>query len=181
MKGLITCFEDFADVRDNTSRLVVEKLNLPYKVLPVSFERCDHELPDGLDVLIQVGVAASRSKITIERYAHNLQHSATQADNDDQKPIHQEIYKGAPAAIETNINPKLFDDLPGLWEWSLSAGSYVCNALYFKSLYRLKNTQIIFIHIPHHLKANDPQQSLIESQEFILNVWSKITKNKEAR
>ncbi len=71
MKGLITCFENFDGVSDNTSKKVVESLGLPYLNLPVSFDRCDASLPDDLDFIIQVGVAASRSEITIERYAHN--------------------------------------------------------------------------------------------------------------
>lgn len=181
MKGLITCFEDFSNVSENSSRLIVEKLGLPYQILPVSFKNCDQSLPTDLDFIIQVGVAASRNKITIERYAHNLAHSPLQTDNDGHCPQHEVIIANAPTAIETNFSPALIDEINGSWEWSLSAGSYVCNALYFKALYRMPKTKVIFIHVPHHLKSDDPAQSLNEGRELLLDAWAKITENKKAR
>lgn len=171
MKGLITCFENFDGVSDNTSKKVVESLNLPSLVLPVSFNRCDQSLPQDMDFIIQVGVAASRSEITIERYAHNLAHSPTQPDNDGQKPVHQRIVQHAPLALETNIEVNLLDTIPGKWSWSLSAGSYVCNALYFKTLLNLPNTKTVFLHIPYHLKMDDPEKSLQHSAQLITAVF----------
>ncbi len=152
MKINFTCFEDFSHVRDNTSRLIVESLGYPYQTLPVSFDRCADGVNYDCDTLIHVGVAASREKISVERYAHNLAHSPIQADNDKFFPHHQKIIAGAPLALETTVPSHLIDQLNGDWEWSLSAGSYVCNALYFKSLWHLhqSNTRCLFVHVPYH-------------------------------
>ena len=171
MKGLITCFENFDGVSDNTSKKVVESLGFPCLALPVSFERCDGPIPDDLDFIVQVGVAASRNEITIERYAHNLAHSPVQPDNDGKKPLHQVIAKNSPVALETNVEIDLIDTIPGKWSWSLSAGSYVCNALYFKSLLRFPKAKIVFIHIPYHLKQERPEASLKESADLITAVF----------
>lgn len=177
MKALITCFEDFSNIQENSSRLAVEALGLPYQILPVSFERCDQTLPKDLDLIIQVGVAASRENISIERYGHNLAHSPGQSDNDQVSPIQQRLIKEGPAAIETNVSIDIIDSITGNWTWSLSAGSYVCNALYFKTLYRMPQTKSLFIHIPYHLSSPSPQQSLEDSRNFLLNVWNKLCLN----
>lgn len=174
MNGLITCFEDFSNVSENTSRLLVEKLSLPYKVLPVTFKDCDHDIPHDLDFLILVGVAASRSKITVERFAHNLNHSPVQADNNGYRPIHESIVANGPLALASTVSPLLMDQIKGAWDWSTSAGSYVCNALYYKCLYRFPQTKIIFIHVPH----DNSETALKHGREFLLNVWTKIAKNK---
>ena len=178
MKALMTCFEDFSNVKDNTSRLCVETLGIPYQILPVSYKSCDQTLPTDLDVLIQVGVAASRDKISIERYAHNLMHAPTQSDNDGYVASHEVILSHAPSALETRIDVNLIEQINGEWEWSLSAGSYVCNALYFKSLFRFPKTKILFIHVPHHLKASNPEAELKKIRTFLLEAWTKITENK---
>lgn len=176
MKGLITCFEDFSNVSENTSRLMVEKMSLPYKVLPVTFEDCDHDIPHDLDFLILVGVAASRSKITVERYAHNLNHSPIQPDNNGHKPIHEAIFADAPVALASTVSPQTIDKIEGQWDWSTSAGSYVCNALYYKCLYRFPQMKIIFIHVPH----DNSETALKAGREFLLNVWTKIAEDKVA-
>lgn len=174
MKGLITCFEDFSNVSENTSRLLVEKMSLPYKVLPVTFAGCDRDIPEDLDFLILVGVAASRSKITVERYAHNLNHSPIQPDNNGHKPIHEVICPEGDIALKTQIDPNKIDQIEGNWEWSTSAGSYVCNALYYKCLYHFPKTKTIFIHVPH----DNSQQALKAGRDFLLQVWTKIAENK---
>jgi pyrrolidone-carboxylate peptidase len=138
----LTCFEDFQGIKENTSRLVVQSFKLPHQVLPVSFNRCGQNLKTDFDFLIQVGVAASRREITIERYAHNLAHSPGQADNDSLAPTRQKIIENAPLALETTIDVGQLDQLQGDWQWSLSAGSYVCNALYFKTLWGLKKKPV---------------------------------------
>lgn len=175
MKIAFTCFEDFSDIDANTSRLIVEQLKYPYQILPVSFNRCDNEITLDADAIIHVGVAASRARITVERYAHNLAHSPIQPDNDGHKPIHQKIMTSAPVALETTIPVALIDQIKneGLWEWSLSAGSYVCNALYFKSLWQRQQngTKIIFVHVPYHRTHPD---SIEKGIEFLNELATKL-------
>lgn len=176
MKGLMTCFEDFSNVSENTSRLIVEGMSAPYKILPVTFEGCDRDIPDNLDFLILVGVAASRSKITVERFAHNLNHSPIQPDNNGHKPIHEQIDTAGAVALTTSIPPQLIDPIEGSWEWSTSAGSYVCNALYYKCLRRFPRTKTIFVHVPH----DNSQIALKNGRDFLqklMQILERYTQN----
>ncbi len=170
---LITCFEDFSSIKDNTSRLVAQSLKETYSVLPVSFERCDQDLKDN-DFIIQLGVAKSRHIITIERFAHNLAHSPQQADNDSLAPENLKIIHDGPVALESTIPYDIIKDLPGNWQWSLSAGSYVCNALYFKTLHRYPKSKVVFIHFPYHLDMPKPDQALAEYTKLISLLCAKI-------
>lgn len=175
MKGLITCFEDFSTIKENTSRIVAEKLNLPFKVLPLSFVDCDTLISEDYDFIIQLGVAASRKIVNIERYAHNLAHSPKQADNLGLTPIHKKIVENEILLLETSIGIEDLNSLKGNWEWSYSAGTYVCNSLYFKSLYRFPKAKIIFIHLPYHLTQDDPINAINEFEAIILETWNKLS------
>lgn len=176
MKGLITCFEDFSSVTENTSRIVAQKLNLPYKVLPVSFSECDKPLSDNYDFIIELGVAVSRDIVTIERFAHNLAHSPLQADNDARQPKHERIIDQADLCLETQVDHTLIDQIGGKWQWSYSAGSYVCNALYFKSLWSLKKTKVLFIHLPYHLNQTDSVKAIDEYCSIVLDAWDLLSR-----
>tara|TARA_R110002049_G_scaffold135956_1_gene295584 strand:+ start:96 stop:626 length:531 start_codon:yes stop_codon:yes gene_type:complete len=170
---LITCFEDFSTIKENTSRLVASQLSEKYQVLPVSFTRCDENIIEH-DHIIQLGVAQSRDAITIERYAHNLAHSPIQADNDLLRPENEKILKEGPLALESTFDYEFFEGLSGDWKWSLSAGSYVCNALYYKSLYRLTKSKIVFIHLPYHLNQKSPELALEAYRDFVQSICNKI-------
>ncbi len=176
MKGLITCFEDFSSIKENTSRIVAEKLNLPFKVLPVSFSDCDNLISEDYDFIIQLGVAASRNIVTFERYAHNLAHSPKQSDNLGVTPFNKEVIEGADLCLETRVAFNDLNSLQGDWEWSYSAGTYVCNSLYFKSLQRFPETKIIFIHLPYHLNQREPKEALNKYSEIVLKTWNKLSK-----
>lgn len=178
MKGLITCFEDFSSIKENTSRIVAEKLNLPFKVLPVSFSDCDNWINEDYDFIIQLGVAASRSIVTIERFAHNLAHSPKQADNQGVLPNNSRVDLEAPLCLETTIPFDDINKIKGNWEWSYSAGTYVCNSLYFKSLWKYKKTKVIFIHLPYHLNQKDPSKAIDEYCDIVSDAWFQISKNK---
>ena len=178
MKGLITCFEDFSTIKENTSRIVAEKLKLPFKVLPVSFNDCDKTLTEDYDFIIQLGVAASRNIVTIERFAHNLAHSPKQADNKGLAPSHQRINDDESLCLETNIAIEELANMKGQWEWSYSAGTYVCNSLYFKALWKYKKTKVIFIHLPYHLNQKDPSKAIDEYCDIVSDAWFQISKNK---
>lgn len=160
---LITGFLPFGGRAINCSqevaRATAQKLNCPHLILPVSFDRSfpmfkNYVEKNGpFDFIIQLGEAGTRQKIGIERLALNWRESKN-ADEDGHLPTIGSIQGESPIAIlNPQIRPDHFADTfnSGRVEFSFSAGTFVCNDLYFQSLHFFKNsrTQIHFIHLPY--------------------------------
>lgn len=145
---LVTGFEAFADAPLNPSGEVVRRLaelghpdcRLVGEVLPVSFARAAPLLAAAIeahdpDIVIALGLAESRHAITPERIAINLA-DARIPDNDGAQPRDAEIEHGAPIARVTGLPVKAIAhalDAAGIpSEVSLTAGSYVCNHVFYE-------------------------------------------------
>lgn len=183
-KILVTGFEAFAGNQVNPTQDLISSIipneSLQSLVLPVSFETSWPHLECKIeqmrpDWVISFGVAAKRQSIDFERVALNFM-DASIVDNEG-RLIEESI-------INTDLPECFINDLP-LNEWkkqlsssypvnvSLTAGSFVCNHLYFHLLaHRQKyGYRTIFIHIPY---ANEsfPQtmfENFLKSFLAILN------------
>ncbi len=164
---LVTGFGPFGDHTDNPSALAVERLaedwsapsgtRLVTAVLPVSFARATAQLASLIAehrpaVVLSVGLAAGRERIGLERVALNLA-DARIPDVDGAQPVDVPVLPGEPLARLTTLPVKaalaaLRDaGLPA--ELSLSAGSYVCNAVMYAGLSRAGDgVPAGFVHIP---------------------------------
>ena len=109
------------------------------EVLPVSFAMALTELAHALDrhqprLVLAIGLAAGRARLSLERVALNLI-DARIADNQGAQPIDVPVIAGAPDAYFTDLPLKAMRraiqarGIPA--ELSLSAGTFVCNAVYF--------------------------------------------------
>jgi pyroglutamyl-peptidase len=144
---LVTGFEPFDDAPSNPSGDVALRIaesghvgvEIVALVLPVSFARAIPLLEAaidkvGPDVVISLGLANGRLGITPERVAINLADSRI-PDNDGAQPRDAEIEAGGPAARFTTLPVKAIThalDAAGIpSSVSLSAGSYVCNQLFY--------------------------------------------------
>lgn len=199
---LVTGFEPFAAATSNPSKMVVEQLamfemtgvRLISKVLPVEFTKATQLLLDLMadikpDVVIALGQAEGRSDISIERMAINLA-DAKIPDNAGIKLTNQ--------TIETSGAAGYFSTLPveelvlavnesGIkCSQSLSAGSFVCNYIFYQMQHALKNTKVIsgFIHLPlvpqQQLEFPDkPTMPLVEMVDalkaIILNLHKRLS------
>lgn len=145
---LVTGFEAFADAPLNPSGEVARRLaelghpdcRLVGEVLPVSFARAAPLLAAAIeahqpDIVIALGLAESRHAITPERIAINLA-DARIPDNDGSQPRDAEIEHGGPAARFTSLPVKAIAhalDAAGIpSDVSLTAGSYVCNHVFYE-------------------------------------------------
>lgn len=164
---LVTGFEPFADAPLNPSGDIVRRLTelghpdcrLVGEVLPVSFERAAPLLAAAIeahqpDIVIALGLAESRHAVTPERVAINLA-DARIADNDGAKPRDAEIEHGGPAARFTGLPVKAIAhalDAAGIpSEVSLTAGSYVCNYVFYELMglaAARPGLRAGFIHVP---------------------------------
>jgi pyroglutamyl-peptidase len=154
-------------------------------VLPVAFARAYSILEPRLcgegsgggrrpDAIVLTGMAAAARRLRIERLAVNLAdaeilHPAgrlrvghVMPDADGRCPAGEPIVPGAPLALPSTVDTRrLAHDLAaGGWpvELSLSAGSFVCNDLYFRVLHRLAAVQdppaCTFVHLPAVARRN---------------------------
>ena len=111
------------------------------------------------DVIIAVGQAGGRDKITPELVGINLRH-ATIPDNDGNKPQDQPIISGGENAYFTTLPARKIVEnincanIPA--KVSYSAGAYVCNDLIYTLLHHFKNTNVKvgFIHVPYCNEQN---------------------------
>lgn len=130
-------------------------------ILPVSFEEAFDLLKKQIlnfrnknnqdySVILLLGLASGRRKISIERVGLNWCESEN-PDNNGFCPVRGPIDNQKSPAFFTSLKPESLVSELGLHsipaEVSLSAGGYVCNYVYFKTLSEI-NIPALFIHVP---------------------------------
>lgn len=105
-------------------------------------------------VVLCLGLAAGRAEVSIERVAVNLD-DARIPDNAGAQPRDQPVVAGGPAAYFARLPVKAMAQglrqagLPG--GLSHSAGSFVCNHVFYGLLHRLRRQPAVragFVHLP---------------------------------
>lgn len=157
---LVTGFEPFGGGETNPSwdavRLLPEAIGghaVHTLCLPVTYQESGDLLMEEIDrlnptLVVCCGVAAGRTAVTPELVAVNWR-MASIADNAGVMYTGEKICPDGPAAYMTDlpltgmVAALQANDLPG--KISLSAGSYVCNDLYYRLLARMQG---VFIHVP---------------------------------
>ena len=165
---LLTGFEPFGGERINPSQEIVRALDgevmaahrVVGAILPVAFAATVPMLEDLLDsrrpaLVLALGQAGGRSGISLERVAVNLV-DARIADNEGLQPLDEAVLAGAPGAYFTGLPVKAIEarlsalGIPA--ELSLSAGSYVCNQVFFALAHlaatRYPRMRSGFVHVP---------------------------------
>ena len=181
---LITGFESFADNTENPSESLALALDGEHLregtlvqglVLPVDFEHCFEELARELEGIIAqhgeapkaivcLGLSQKAKIFQLEKVAINFQYAKI-SDNAGHSPRGNKIRPTGPDAYFSNVPVEKWveqlnaepiekneDPCYGL---SLSAGSFVCNTLYYhlldylqQSSERFSQTQALFCHVP---------------------------------
>lgn len=178
-KILLTGFESFSDISINPSETLVKNLCILLNqkkeiqcdafILPVDYSGAS-QIIDSLDLskydfIFEFGVAAKRSKVSLERVGLNWIES-TLPDNSGKNIQPQKISSSQESALFNSLSLTecclhINHMFPDSAEVSLSAGGYLCNYVYFKTL--LRTNQCLFIHIPLNLNFN---QQILASNEL---------------
>ena len=165
MKVLVTGFEPFGALSVNSSWEAVR--NLPDKIdgkdiikmrLPVVFgeaaQRANAYAKEiNAEAIILTGMAESYKAVTIERVAINLR-DARLPDNSGRQPRDEKISSdGENAYFSTLPVKKICEKIKGeniTCDISYSAGTYVCNDLFYSVLHENRNTSVKvgFFHLP---------------------------------
>lgn len=165
---LLFGFEPFADEAVNPSAEIALQLDgamigvhrVVSVVLPVAFSEAPLRLAEALDqyrpeLVIALGQAGGRKEISLERVAINLI-DARIADNAGLQPIDVEVLRGGPGAYFSTLPLKaIHAELQRCGvpvSLSLSAGTYVCNQVFYWLAHLLATehpqTRGGFIHVP---------------------------------
>jgi pyroglutamyl-peptidase len=157
MKILLTGFKAFLGEKINPSEILCESfLGISSLVLPVEFSRAYEVLKVYLlnnkyDYVIMLGLAAGRSKVSLEKIALNWVQTDS-ADESGFKPKTKKINDLKPLALMSNFPiDEVFSKVKSKHsniEISFSAGTYVCNELYFQVCSEFEDLKSVFIHLP---------------------------------
>ena len=165
---LLTGFEPFGGESINPSQEIVRALDgtmldghrIVGAILPVAFAATVPMLEDLLDahrpaLVLALGQAGGCSALALERVAINLI-DARIADNDGLQPIDAKVVEDAPGAYFTGLPVKAIAQrlrelgIPAAP--SLSAGSFVCNQVFFTLAHLLAtrhpHARGGFVHVP---------------------------------
>jgi len=167
MKILVTGFEPFLSLTRNPSKEVLPMLEKEVKrgslktmVLPVVFDQVFDPVKEAIedfkpDVILHLGVAESRDKISLERVAINIK-DARGVDNLGNQPVDEPILKRRASAYFSTLPLRkleaILKDANIPVEISNSAGTYVCNNIMYHTLSYLEEEKLDvmagFIHLP---------------------------------
>jgi len=159
---LLTGFEPFHNSILNPSQEIIRRIShhslVAKEVLPVTFNEASLKLISLIaqhkpTVVIALGQAEGRKEITPERIAINLD-DARIPDNAGKSPKERAIVAGGPDAYFTTLPIKnLVEELnengiPA--SISLSAGTFVCNHIFYAMQHHCAGMEIKsgFIHLP---------------------------------
>jgi pyroglutamyl-peptidase len=167
MIALVAAFEPFGGDSVNASHEAVQRL--PERIgsiriraitLPTSFARALPALDDAIErhapaLVLGVGQAEGRALLSLERVALNVQ-EARIPDNDGAQPLDVPVIAGAPSAyfatlpLRKALAALRAAELPA--EISNSAGTFVCNQVFFGLMHRAATRGMPqragFLHLP---------------------------------
>lgn len=185
MRVLITGFDPFRDEQVNPSWEIckmlqeesMEGVDITVRKLPVVFKRAREEAIRQFeelnpDLVLHLGEAGGRTHISVERVAINCDDAGT-PDNDgqtrDAEPIQEKGEDGlfATVPVKKIVNALKKSGIPAVI--SNSAGTYVCNHVFYGMLHHIKQkrsrTRVGFIHLPYL-----PEQTLDKPQKASMDV-----------
>lgn len=179
----MTGFEPFNGAEINPTELAINSLKEELDnslvrgvILPTSYRRSWELLKVEIDefqpdVVLMFGLSQRANSFYFEKIAINYM-QATISDNDGLKLNGELINRTGPDGIFATINIEQYRNSCG-GEQSLSAGSYVCNSLFYNCLNYLDNRDIKsgFIHVP---ASTDVDAQSKFSQEDINSFVKKV-------
>ena len=195
LKVLVTGFEPFNNAKLNPSEQLALALNsddvpgaqILTKVLPVVYGQAADQLlalveEHKPDVVLCFGLAEGRTGITPERFAVNMD-DASIADNSGHLRTEERISPEGPTAFESTLPIKELvaairsEGIPA--SVSLTAGTFVCNHIFYELQRALARTNVQsgFIHVPLMTEMSEdfPNLFTMDKDKMVLATKAMIT------
>jgi pyroglutamyl-peptidase len=193
MRVLLSGFEPFDNDSFNPSGDIAQRLDgrkigrrrIEGLVLPVTFADAARRLLREVDkrepdLVVSLGLAATRDALTPELFATNIV-DARIPDNAGRQPVFRAIDAHEPAAFRSTLRVQpIIRSVRALGlkaEISLSAGSFVCNDLFFRLMRGIadRRCRAGFVHLPptreHFEMAHAwPAEQLLAAVEALIAV-----------
>lgn len=176
MKVLVSAFKPFNKENNNYSMEVINYLdNVDKVIIDVIYDKCYEELSknnlDEYDLIIALGEARSRDKLTLETKAYNIA-SCSLPDNANIIKKDCKIIENGLDELESKLDLEKLSNIVSL---STNPGKFVCNNIYYHLLTNY-SSKSIFIHIPHcHDDINEYKKYANE----ITNIINELKKQLE--
>ncbi|EPJ48846.1 MAG: hypothetical protein OFPI_27500 [Osedax symbiont Rs2] len=183
---LITGFEKFAGAQSNPTEEMLIGFSysdaiVKTRVLPVTYASAFSELQAEIkefspEFILLCGLAEHREQISIEKIGINYINSQI-ADNAGEQPLDVKISDGGAdghfSTFETSTLVSYLQQCQIDSKLSLSAGSYLCNFVLYKTLEMLKGSsvKVTFVHFPklsRHASIKTYQQVLSHLLDYIV-------------
>jgi pyroglutamyl-peptidase len=181
MKILVTGFKPFLGHDQNPSERLSVNLAEVYSqveslILPTEFGRAFEILSQHLSLnsynyILLLGQAAGRHRISIEKIALNWVETSNR-DEAGVKPAIGPLVAGADLALMTRFPvDDIYQKMIALQmpvHISFSAGTYVCNEVYYRAIERYSESKIVFLHVPllPEQKPVIPQNQMSYEMQF---------------
>jgi pyroglutamyl-peptidase len=178
---LITGFSPFNKRLKNASEMLAELLSyredVRVKILPVVYKDCFESLAQeelsNINYIIHLGESSHSEDLQFESRATNFADFKI-ADNLGNQIQNTKILNDSEDFIESSIdlNELMKLEISVKVSISSSAGSFVCNELFFRSLdhFNKTNIKVAFFHIPSSLCERVSDMKLFKnSMDIILN------------
>ncbi len=202
MKFLITAFTPFNGDKINPSQELIKRLpdaingsEILTAIIPTEFSTSIEALSSLItkiepDCVICLGQAGNRLGITVERVAINIDDSPIK-DNAGNQPIDKKIFENGKNAYFSTLPIKSMvknikdSGIPA--SISNTAGTFVCNHLFYGLMHKIESEQLNilggFIHIPFSPiqcidRPNSASMSLTDMYTALESVISTILENK---
>ena len=179
---LLTSFPEFGGRDENISKkimLAFESTGIRGIKLETELLTCDEEgsrrvsnlIQQGekYDAIIQLGLAESRNKISLERWAHN--HSKFRIPDNSGRMVEEIILERGPEKYQTTVSKHILDEEFENDEdivWSNSAGQFVCNETIYRTLNSIElmggKIPAIFVHLPQESEISFTRQMEVISR-----------------
>ena len=185
-RTLITYFGPFKQFQENPAELIAEKLkirfqkdpSIEFKRLDVTYESIDQFMGSddlNFDTIIELGVATKSEIVRLELYGRNFVNGV------DNNAVSKDgaINPNGKTVVKTNFSESFLDQIttnyPDTVSKSESAGKYLCNYLYYQSINKFPEKNILFIHLANFIDI--PHAILLDEQvEIIANILKKYNK-----
>ncbi len=179
---LLTSFPEFGGHNENISKkimLAFESTGIRGIKLETELLTCDEDgsrrvsnlIQQGekYDAIIQLGLAESRNKISLERWAHN--HSKFRIPDNSGRMVEEIILERGPEKYQTTVSKHILDEEFENDEdivWSNSAGQFVCNETIYRTLNSIElmggKIPAIFVHLPQESEISFTRQMEVISR-----------------